>query len=404
MTDSVTSSGWQNVCLGAVADRIDYGLTASAVTRADGPRFLRITDIQDDHVDWASVPSCDARIDEIRASELRSGDLVFARTGATTGKSFLIRQCPEGAVFASYLIRVRPSHAVNSMYLSFFFRSEEYWSQIRGTMVGAGQPGVNASRLKEIRIPIPFPDDPVRSLAEQKRIAAILDKADAIRQKRREGPPLWRASVVSEINAIIDVSEREKWPTVELDELICPGRPICYGILMPGPDDINGHPYVRVVDIHDDRVCVATVRRTSPAIYRQYLRSVIKTGDLLLSIRGHVGRMAITPAELDGANITQDTARLSIVKQSLATYVFWYLNSLQAKRWMDRHVRGVAVRGINIGDVRRIPVPHPPDSIASRFSRFADDVMDARIKSELAESESDGLFGSLVQRAFRGYL
>ena len=112
--------GWRRVAVKDMADSIQYGHTASAIERKDGPRFLRITDIQDGRVDWSAVPSCDIPKEDIPKYRLSSGDLVFARTGATTGKSFLIGDCPE-AVFASYLIRVRVSAHVESRYLAAFF-------------------------------------------------------------------------------------------------------------------------------------------------------------------------------------------------------------------------------------------------------------------------------------------
>ena len=121
--------GWRRVAIKDMADSIQYGMTASAAERKDGPRFLRITDIQDGRVDWSTVPSCDISKADIPKYRLSSGDLVFARTGATTGKSFLIGECPE-AVFASYLIRVRVSADVDSRYLSAFFQSPDYWQQI----------------------------------------------------------------------------------------------------------------------------------------------------------------------------------------------------------------------------------------------------------------------------------
>ena len=170
---------WPVVKLGDVAERVDYGLTASAKEDNEGPRFLRITDMQDDAVDWSTVPSCECSEKEFKENELSVGDIVFARTGATTGKSFLIRHLPRPSVFASYLIRVRPTDEVDSKYLAYFFKSPQYWFQITAMAEGAAQPGVNSSKLKELEIPLP-------PLPEQKRIAAILDKADAIRRKRQQ--------------------------------------------------------------------------------------------------------------------------------------------------------------------------------------------------------------------------
>lgn len=165
------------VHLSDISDLIDYGVTASANDRGAGPKFLRITDIQDGTVNWDSVPYCDANARKLIASRLNPGDIVFARTGATTGKSFLIKYCPDNAVFASYLIRVRPNKFVDCRYLAHFFDSQDYWNQISQKSAGAAQPGVNSSKLKELVIPL-------LPLADQKRIATILDQADEVRRKR----------------------------------------------------------------------------------------------------------------------------------------------------------------------------------------------------------------------------
>lgn len=171
-------SGWRRIPLGDLAESVDYGVTASASQRPIGPKFLRITDIQDGAVNWDSVPWCDCDERSASDSRLRPGDIVFARTGATTGKSFLIRGCPANAVFASYLIRVRLNDAAEPGFVSHFFQTHDYWAQITKSARGLAQPGVNATTLKALRVPLP-------PLPEQRRIAEILDKADALRAKRR---------------------------------------------------------------------------------------------------------------------------------------------------------------------------------------------------------------------------
>lgn len=159
---------WRRIPIKDIAESIQYGHTASAIARKQGPRFLRITDIQDGRVDWNNVPSCNIPIEDIPKYRLSSGDLVFARTGATTGKSFLIGECPE-AVFASYLIRVRVSGGVDSRYLSAFFQSPDYWGQIESGKQGIGQPNVNGKVLGEVQFP-------VAPLPEQRRIVAEIEK------------------------------------------------------------------------------------------------------------------------------------------------------------------------------------------------------------------------------------
>ncbi len=113
-------NGWEMKSLGCMS-AINYGYTESASSEAVGPKFLRITDIRDDHVDWDQVPFCKIQSADIPKYRLAAGDIVFARTGATTGKSFLVDESPD-AVFASYLIRLRLliSRYFRNSFLIFF--------------------------------------------------------------------------------------------------------------------------------------------------------------------------------------------------------------------------------------------------------------------------------------------
>ena len=172
--------GWQVKQVGDFCEPPQYGYTESASQERIGPRFLRITDIQDGRVNWESVPFC--RCPDPAKYLLKPDDLVFARTGATTGKSFVIRDCPE-AVFASYLIRLRVRDAVSVNYLYRYFQSPSYWEQIADEKKGTGQPNLNGSKLEKIKVPIAPPP-------EQRRIVAELDalqaQVDALKRLQTE--------------------------------------------------------------------------------------------------------------------------------------------------------------------------------------------------------------------------
>ena len=157
MASADIPASWRWARLKEMATSIQYGFTASSTTDAIGPRLLRITDIQDGRVDWSSVPHCFVPADAERRYRLRKGDLVFARTGATTGKSFLLRAEPPRSVFASYLIRVRLTDELDQEYTARFFESPLYWAQIADASVGTGQPNVNGTRLSELWVPLPSP-------------------------------------------------------------------------------------------------------------------------------------------------------------------------------------------------------------------------------------------------------
>ena len=178
--------GWQRTSLGDFSE-IKYGYTESASDEPIGPRFLRITDIQDRQVNWDEVPYCQISEADFAKHQLMPGDLVFARTGATTGKSFAIKQPPE-AVCASYLIRVRPAtETAQIKFLEFFFQSDDYWLQIERGTTGTAQGGFNATKLGGLSVPVPPNAEQewiVDALeAQLSHLDAALEHVQALREK-----------------------------------------------------------------------------------------------------------------------------------------------------------------------------------------------------------------------------
>lgn len=147
--------------------------------------------------------------------------------------------------------------------------------------------------------------------------------------------------------------------TVELDSLVAAGAPIIYGILMPGDHVPGGVPVVKVRNFEDGRLDLASLLRTTPEIDAAYRRSRLRAGDILLSIRGTTGRVAVVPDELEGGNITQDSARIRIEDCSLRDYVAHVLTSPFVQNQIALHTVGQAVKGINIASVRKLRVPIP---------------------------------------------
>jgi len=143
---------WEIKTVAEISEKPQYGYTQSAKWEPPGPKFLRISDIQDGQVNWETAPYCECDATALEKYRLRSGDLVFARSGATTGKTFLVREPPE-AVFASYLIRLQIRQDVSPEYVYWFFQSPYYWEQVQPR--GAAQPNVNARVLSRLKVPIP---------------------------------------------------------------------------------------------------------------------------------------------------------------------------------------------------------------------------------------------------------
>jgi len=393
-------AGWQTVRLDTVFDIARGGsprpIDKFMTNDTDGLNWVKISDAT------ASGKYIERTKERIKATGLSKTRQVFPGDFLLTnsmsfGRPYIM--ATSGCIHDGWLV-LRP-HDEKIVWREFFYHllgSQAVYDRLAGRAAGSTVKNLNTDIVASIEIPLP-------PLDEQKRIAAILDKADALRAKRRQAIALLDSLTQSIFLEMFGdpVSNPRGYPIRELQEIVDPERKITYGILMPGPDVPDGIPYVRVVDIQGGAVLTQQLRRTTREIATEYRRSELKAGDLLISIRGHVGRMAIAPLECDGANITQDTARLAVTGAD-PHFVCAVLAAGSSQHWMDRRTKGVAVRGINLGDLKRFPVILPPADLQRQFAAKVEQ-QGWLVKKTLAqEIEAHALFASLQHRAFSGQL
>ena len=166
--------GWAWSRLKTLSASIQYGVNDSAKT-SGSHRLLRITDIQNGSVNWNTVPY--TTVNDTKYS-LSINDIVFARTGATVGKSFLIKEVPALAVYASYLIRIRLVEPRCANYIYKFFNSSNYWAQITDKSIGVGQPNCNGTSLSQLFIPVPPLNEQVSILTIVENILSLIEHID----------------------------------------------------------------------------------------------------------------------------------------------------------------------------------------------------------------------------------
>ena len=134
--------------------------------------MVRISDIHDNKVNWQDVPYCKISQSEIGTYLLQENDILFARTGGTVGKSFLMGTVSEPAIYAGYLIRTRYSKELCPQYLKSFMESSLYWEQLRSGTIATAQPNCNGKTLGRMLLPIP-------PKIEQNRITSILQTIES---------------------------------------------------------------------------------------------------------------------------------------------------------------------------------------------------------------------------------
>jgi type I restriction enzyme S subunit len=402
------------------------------------------------------------RFSEVRKgfTSFREDDVIMAKITPCmeNGKAAIARHLINGQGFGSTEFHVfRSTGAVLPEFIYHFIRQDVYRRAAEAEMTGSvGQKRVPQSFLETTELPLPPLHEQiriVRSLTELlmtvkasheklSRVPATLKRfrqavlaaacsgrlteewraehpaiesghtlAERIRQSHVSqglGHGGQAAAPTEDVHNVTQDAIPDTWVVEELKVLCQPGRSITYGILKPGPDVSGGISYIRVADFPNNRLKLEGIRRTTKQIADMYRRSALREGDLLLSIRGTAGRVCRVPAQLDGANITQDTARISIHPELSSDYMEFYLRCPSTQKRLESAMKGVAVRGVNIGDVRVLQVALPPRAEQDEIVRRVDallkiaDAIDGHLLN--ATARADKLTESILAKAFRGEL
>lgn len=162
--------------------------------------------------------------------------------------------------------------------------------------------------------------------------------------------------------------QRSRWPLMRIDEITEPDAPVVYGILQAGPNLLDGVPYVRPTEMQDDKILIEKVLRTSKEIAQRYSRASLRTDDIILSIVGTIGKVALVPSELDGGNINQSAVRIRPRRDIiLPEFLAWVLRSPFASKQYAASMFGSAVMRLNVAHVRALRIPVPSIAIQRRI-------------------------------------
>lgn len=292
--------------------------------------------------------------------------------------------------------------------LPFLCQTDAFFDYAVGTSAGSLSPRTNWTSLAEYEFVLP-------PLWEQQRNVRLLRATEDVLRTADYVAGCARIAFHAALEHL-HAEAHARFGAVPLVAAVEAGRPITYGILMPGTGFPGGVPVVKVKDFPNGEIDEHDLLLTDPAIEHEYRRSRLRQGDLLVSIRGTIGRVAVVGQRLEGANITQDTARLSFPKGTNVAFMRAMLESASVQRKMHSNIPPPApagmspakakprpnIQGLNIGELRQVSVPIPTAEIQDRYAEVAEAARAAMWLSTARVKEASRLKFATIAECLRG--
>lgn len=398
---------WEWVRWGELSFSIQYGYNAPAIANGQY-KMVRISDIQNNKVLWDTVPYCEIKDDDVETYQLAEDDILFARTGGTVGKSFLVKEVPCNAVYAGYLIRTRfDAQKLVPEYLKFFMESQLYWQQLRNGTIATAQPNCNGQTLSKMVVPIPPLEEQHRIVAKIEEILPYIDQYDKaytkletfnkkfpedmkksilqmamhgkLVEQRPEGTAdelyeqivaekaqLIKAGKIKKEKPLPDITEDEipfeipsSWKWVRLGTIVSVygGKRIPAGTRLSEND--TGHKYIRVADMKDETVSLDDIKYITDEIYEKIKQYFITSDDIYITVAGTIGRVGVVPRELNNANLTENADKL-VFRRLDKMYLCRMLNSEVVQHQIREATTQVGQPKLAIARIQKLIVPLPP--------------------------------------------
>ena len=320
----------------------------------------------------------------------RDGDVLVAKITPCfeNGKGALAEGLSSNVGLGTTELHVlRPSPEVEARFLLYLTLSQHFRRIGAASMYGAGgQKRVSGDFIRNFRHPLPC-------LSEQGTIADFVDRETAkidglVAHKERLIELLQEKRTALITRAVTrglhpDAPMKDSgvewlgeipthWEVKRLWHLTPSERKIMYGIVLPGLNVDEGVPIVKGGDVGASRLKPEALSKTTFEIEARYIRSRLRSGDLVYAIRGSIGDVEIVPDELDGANLTQDAARVAYTPATHGRWLLYTLRSRTVFSQLEAGALGATIRGINIRDLKRALIPVPPKCEQEQIASFLD--------------------------------
>lgn len=447
----------KEITLSDYIETTQYGFTASALEKGTH-RLLRITDINHGQVSWENVPFCYCKDDEKYL--LKDNDILIARTGGTTGKSFFVNSPPPNAVFASYLIRMRLKKGVHVEFIKAFLNSYCFWSQIIEMKSGSAQPNVNAEKLKELVIPDCTFDRQasiVRLLKDEHNADVVRERIDLVEnlfwnstyitteqshqlelvqqlrqaflREAMQGQLVEQDAADEPAAVLLDKIKAEKarliaekklkqdkpLPEIKANEI---SFDIPSGWMWCRLDDVcvkigsgstprgsnyskSGILFFRSQNVYNEGLILDDITFISTEVHRKMLGTKVIASDILLNITGgSLGRAALVPYDFIEGNVSQHVCIVRPVGIN-NSFLHKMILSPYFQNLVFASTTGAGREGLPKNNLQKFVIPLPPLAEQQRIVEKLDKLMAFCDELETSITEAQALATSLLQVALK---
>lgn len=300
-------------------------------------------------------------------------------------------------VCSTDILPLEPGERLDRDYLFHALRRQSFVDEVTSLCAGANLPRISPKVLAEMPFPLP-------PLSEQRRIAAILDKADALRAKRREA--------IAKVDQLLQsvflemFGDSARWSRVAIGEICA----VKGGKRLPKGEDYASSPtpfrYIRVSDIQSGRILENQLKYLKPEVQARIRRYTVSAGDVVITIAGTIGVVAPVGPSVAGANLTENAAKL-VASGGVpyeAEYLAFALSTPDAQRQIQSQTGQVTIGKLALFRIEKVTVPMPPQNLQMKFVEVKRAI--ERQVAQHAESLTllDTAFAGLQQQAFSGAL
>lgn len=394
---------WERVTVNSVAKVVTKGTTPTSIGfdfAQQGIPFLRVNNIQGKKLQYDDILFIDQETDKALArSRIQPQDVLLSIAG-TIGRSAVVPPDAPQMNCNQAVAIIRLNEKIDPYYFQYWLDTNDAIRQITGSKVTATISNLSLGCIKELLVPLP-------PITEQRRIAAILDRADAVRRKRQEAIRLTEELLRSAFLEMFGdpVTNPKGWKVVSMKEVVSQTQ---YGTAEKANSDGIGIPILRMnnitytgeINLDDIKWCSITPKDES--------KFTVQRGDLLFNRTNSpelVGKTAVWRSEERYAYAGYLVRVRFNENQALSEYVSAYLNSSYGKKYLFEKAKpSNNMSNFSASEFLKIPLLLPPFDLQKHFVFLANAARSSIYRLEEGIEDAEKLFNSLLQRAFRGEL